>query len=89
MSKEKNIENPYVRDLPYDSLPGIKVGRDDELSRLVGKLLTYVDATYTDLEQRKAHKQIVKNTIYEWYYDTYDDQHEEQSLRGYPIELPR
>lgn len=33
-------------------------------SRLVGKLLTYIDATYTDPEQRKAHKDIVKELVY-------------------------
>lgn len=32
--------------------------------RLVGKLLTYVDATYADPEQRKAHKDIVKELVY-------------------------
>lgn len=32
--------------------------------RLVGKLLTYIDATYTDKEQRQAHKDIVKDLVY-------------------------
>lgn len=36
---------------------------EDE-SRLVGKLLTYVDATYTDKEQREAHKSIMKDLVY-------------------------
>lgn len=40
----------------------------DELNELIGQLLTYVDATYTDLEQRKAHKSIVKNLVRDWYY---------------------
>lgn len=38
--------------------------RDD--SNLLGQLLTYVDATYTDQEQRKAHKDIVKQIVYGW-----------------------
>ena len=76
-----------VRDYPYDNLPGIKVERDSELSNLVGKLLTYTDATFTDTEQRKAHKRILKDTIYTWYYDIFDDQHSEQSLRGYSREM--
>lgn len=33
-------------------------------NRLVGKLLTYIDATYTDVEQRKAHKDLVKDLVY-------------------------
>lgn len=33
-------------------------------SRLVGKLLTYIDATYTDKEQRQAHKDIIKDLVY-------------------------
>lgn len=74
-------------DLPYNELPGIKVGRDDELSQLVGRLLTYIDATYNDLEQRRAHKRLVKDTIYTWYYDVYDSQKSERSLRGYPREF--
>lgn len=41
----------------------------DELDNLVGQLLTYVDATYTDLEQRKAHKSIIKNIARSWYYE--------------------
>lgn len=35
-------------------------------SRLVGKLLTYIDATYADPEQRKAHKDIVKELVYNY-----------------------
>jgi hypothetical protein len=37
-----------------------------DVQNLVGKLLTYVDATYSDQEQRKAHKDIVRNAVYEW-----------------------
>lgn len=38
-------------------------------SRLVGKLLTYIDATYTDKEQREAHKNIVKDLVYAYCQD--------------------
>ena len=41
---------------------------EDE-QRLVGKLLTYIDATYTDPEQRKAHKDIVKDLVYGYCQD--------------------
>jgi len=76
---------PYT--YPYDDLNGIKVGRDEELSQLVGKLLTYIDATYTDVQQRNAHKRLLKDTIYTWYYDNFDDQHSDKSLRGYSQEM--
>lgn len=35
---------------------------DDQ--RLVGKLLTYIDATFVDKEQREAHKNLVKDLVY-------------------------
>lgn len=38
-------------------------------SYLVGKLLTHVDATFTDPEQRKAHKDITKDLIYGYFND--------------------
>lgn len=41
---------------------------DDE-SRLVGKLLTYIDATYTDKDQREAHKSLVKDLLYGYFQD--------------------
>jgi hypothetical protein len=38
-------------------------------NRLVGKLLTYIDATYSDKEQREAHKNIVKDVVYGYCQD--------------------
>lgn len=40
-----------------------------DLDNLTGKLLTYVDATYADAEQRKAHKGIVRDTLWSWFKD--------------------
>ena len=45
-----------------------------DVNYLVGKLLTYVDATYQDKEQREAHKQIVKNICYFWTDELYAKQ---------------
>lgn len=42
-------------------------GRD--FSYLLGKLLTYVEATFSDAEQRKAHKDIVKNLLWDFESD--------------------
>jgi len=84
----KDIEpNNAVIDYPFDNLNGIVVSRDLELSVLVGKLLTYVEATYSDQEQRKAHKRLIKETIYTWYYDNFDGQHSEKILRGYSRDM--
>lgn len=37
--------------------------------RLVGKLLTYIDATYSDKEQRQAHKDILKDVAYGYFQE--------------------
>lgn len=42
---------------------------------LVGRLLTIIDATYTDPEQRRAQKRIVKSEVYDWMHDHYAYQH--------------
>lgn len=49
------------------------VVRYERINTLVGKLLTVMDATFTDLEQRKAMKDIVKQVAWDWY----DNQNEE------------
>jgi hypothetical protein len=36
---------------------------------LVGKLLTYIDATYSDKEQRQAHKDILKDVVYGYFQE--------------------
>lgn len=40
----------------------------EDINSLLGQLLTYVDATYSDLEQRNAHKSVVKKLVCDWYY---------------------
>ena len=30
-------------------------------------MLTYVDATYSDKEQRQAHKDLVRHHVYRWF----------------------
>jgi len=66
MSRKNELpENPnhdYVK-LDYDD------ARD-----IVGKLLTYIDATFTDKEQREAQKQLVKRTVYDWFGRLYSEQ---------------
>jgi hypothetical protein len=41
----------------------------EELYNLKGRLLTLIDATFTDPEQRKAHKDIVWQTLRAWMED--------------------
>lgn len=38
-----------------------------EVYDLVGKLLTFIDATYQDKQQRDAQKTLLKHTVYDWY----------------------
>jgi hypothetical protein len=40
-----------------------------DVHSLVGKLLTYIDATFTDQEQRKAQKDIIREKVYTWHQD--------------------
>ena len=56
---------PGNRDDTYDNVAVII--EHHKVANLVGKLLTYVDATFTDVEQRKAHKDIVNQIVYDWY----------------------
>lgn len=50
--------------LPNGSYPCLN---DKSFNELYGKLLTLVDATFTDVVQREAHKNIVRSTLSEWY----------------------
>lgn len=47
----------------------------NEIYDLVGKLLTYIDATFIDQEQRKAQKTLVKHLVYGWYDEIEKFQH--------------
>jgi len=55
-------------DHPVEDVEAVIWEYEDE-SRLVGKLLTYIDATYTDKEQREAHKNLVKDLTYGYFGD--------------------
>lgn len=43
------------------------VMRHEAINGLVGRLLTVIDATFSDLEQRKAQKDIVMKVCWDWY----------------------
>lgn len=45
----------------------------DEVYNLKGRLLTLVDATFQDLQQRKAFKDLVWATLRAWYEDVERD----------------
>lgn len=59
-----SVANPILNTPSGDTNAVIINYRDT--SNLLGKMLTYVDATYSDAEQRKAHKDIVRDMIYAW-----------------------
>lgn len=52
-----------------------------EESKLVGKLLTLVDATFTDKEQRKAFKDMVNTTVYGFNRD--NEERVRQTYKGF------
>lgn len=66
-------EAPNLKDIganiPADGDSNAIIVDYRDFQNLLGKLLTYVDATYTDPEQRKAHKDIIKNNLWGWEKD--------------------
>lgn len=38
----------------------------NEISNLVGQLLTIADASFQDKQQREAVKSLIKNTVWDW-----------------------
>jgi len=38
-----------------------------DIDNLVARLLTHVDATFTDKEQREAHKKLLRHVAWDWY----------------------
>lgn len=40
----------------------------ENINNLVGKLLTLSDAVFSDLDQRKAHKELVTQTLWDWFH---------------------
>lgn len=54
-------------------------------NRLVGKLLTYIDATYSDKEQREAHKNIIRDVVYGYASDLRERAN--QTVDAYESEL--
>jgi hypothetical protein len=45
----------------------LRVIRKWQIRDLVGRLLTYVEATYTDRTQREAQKDIIRSIVYPWF----------------------
>lgn len=56
-----------------DSSNKIRIVRKYQVDDLVGELLTYVDATYNDAEQRNAHKSIIKRAVYPWFHRAHEN----------------
>lgn len=56
-------------ELPEEQVPRVYSA---DLNYLIGKLLTYVDATFSVTEQRDAQKSIVKDTLWTWYVSIED-----------------
>lgn len=60
----------------YESVATVVNHQD--IGNLVGKLLTYIDATFTDKDQRKAHKDLVTQHVWDWY--TYHERSAEKII---------
>ena len=72
------VSQPVVHGHPQNRL---RLVRRFQVDNLVGKLLTYIDATYSNIEQRDAHKSIVKQTVYKWFGDCALDDWDEDELQ--------
>jgi len=40
--------------------------RTDDISLLEGRILTHIDATFSDAQQRKAQKDILRQMVWDW-----------------------
>lgn len=63
----------------------------DDMNNLSGKLMTLIDATFVDKEQRKAMKDLFTQTAWGWYHDresrlykAYDNFENETTLEQTP-----
>jgi len=70
MSKQVSSQVNQVKNIieSVDDKYGALISFRD-LENLTGKLLTYIDATYQDREQRNAHKSIIRVILRNWYYE--------------------
>jgi hypothetical protein len=48
-----------------DEFSQVKIEMND-ISNLVGQLLTIADASFQDKQQREAVKSLIKNTVWDW-----------------------
>ena len=60
---KEEVEN-QVRKIKEET---IVVG-DYQINTLIGVLLTLIDATFTDKEQRRAMKTCIKSRVWDWFY---------------------
>ena len=53
---------------PFDTFTEPSLIDGAKMRNLEGKLLTIIDATFQDKYQREAHKSLVRNEIWNWWY---------------------
>lgn len=58
--------------------------RYERINDLVGRLLTVIDATFPDLEQRKAMKTLFRDVAWDWYRGQSDQLTEPWRLDKFP-----
>jgi hypothetical protein len=74
----------YEHDNFMESLHAIPLLSYTEVNSILGKILTFVDATYTDKEQREATKKILRTTI--WEYNNYLQDRLKRSVKNAKVE---
>lgn len=53
-----------IEDFPIDSL--VSVLEHSDLSQVEGRILTIIDASFTDRQQREAVKSLVRVALWDW-----------------------
>lgn len=59
MSKQYNSPEVTLESVQYEV-------KTYDISNLEGKILTFIDATFSDTQQRKAQKDIMRGIIWDW-----------------------
>jgi hypothetical protein len=58
--------NIHMSDSPAVHVAANPIISTVEVSNLEGRLLTLVDAAFSDIEQRKAFKSVIRETVWRW-----------------------
>lgn len=59
------MSEDHTSGVSYSTHPLDYYAIEEQIKYLMGEILTFIDATHSDIDQRKAQKDIVKNYFYQ------------------------